>query len=119
MVIDQSWFTSYLSSPKQTVNINGTSSEFLDLSCGVPQGSLLCPLLYLCYSNDMEISVKCNLLSYADDSVIVVSGKDPNSISKTLGVELTSCNQWLIDSNRSLHVGKTECLIFSVREKAP
>ena len=117
MGIDPSWFTSYLSSRKQTVTINGISSEFLDLSCGVPQGSLLGPLLYLCYSNDMEISVKCKLLLYADDSVLVVSGKDPNSISKILGAELASCNQWLIDNNLSLHVGKTECIIFGSKRK--
>ena len=117
MGIDPSWFISYLSNRMQTVSINGISSEFLNLSCGVPQGSLLGPLLYLCYSNDMEISVTCKLLLYADDSVLVVSGKDPDVISKRLGTELASCNQWLIDNNLSLHVGKTECIIFGSKRK--
>ena len=112
MGIDPSWFNSYLSNRKQTVCINGIFSDFLDITCGVPQGSLLGPLLYLCYSNDMEVSVSCKLLLYADDSVLIVSDRQPNVISNKLSRELSSCNQWVIDNKLSLHVGKTECIIF-------
>ena len=117
MGIDPSWFNSYLSNRKQTVCINGIFSDFLDITCGVPQGSLLGPLLYLCYSNDMEVSVSCKLLLYADDSVLIVSDRQPNVISNKLSRELSSCNQWLIDNKLSLHVGKTECIIFGSRRK--
>ena len=92
-------------------------SNFLDITCPVPQGSLLGPLLYMCYSNDMEISVSSRLLLYADDSVLIVSDHNPDVISNKLSADLSSCNEWLIDNKLSLHVGKTECIIFGSKRK--
>ena len=67
------WFQSYLTGRKQLVNMNGSESDYLDIKCGVPQGSILGPLLFLCYPNDMSISINldCKLLLYADDSTIL------------------------------------------------
>ncbi len=79
------WFHSYLTSRKQIVCVNGVVSEYRNVSCGVPQGSLLGPLLFLCYVNDMEISVNCKLLLYGDDNALLVSHKDPEDILETLG----------------------------------
>ena len=64
------WFQSYLTGRKQLVNVNGTESNLEDITCGVPQGSILGPLLFLCYVNDMSIIINsdCKLLFYADDS---------------------------------------------------
>ena len=78
----------------------------MTVKCGVPQGSILGPLLFLCYVNDMPISLKCKLLLYADDSALLVSGSDPNIIADFLSNELKSCRQWLIDIKLSLHLGK-------------
>ena len=103
MGIDPSWFISYLSNRQQLVYIDGINSNVKQLSCGVPQGSLLGPLLYLCYSNDMETSVQNKLLLYADDSVIISSHKDPEVISHSLSADLKSCNDWLINNKLSLH----------------
>ena len=50
--------------------------------CGVPQGSILGPLLFLIYVNDMEASVNCDLILYADDSALLVSSRDPDVIGK-------------------------------------
>ena len=55
--IDPTWFKSYLTNRKQSVSINGELLESLDKSCGVTQDSLLSPLLYVCYSNDIELAV--------------------------------------------------------------
>ena len=112
MGINPNWFRSYLSNRQQLVSIDGISSDFQKISCGVPQGSILGPLLYLCYSNDMVSSVRNKLLLYADDSVILVSNKDPQVVARELSKDLNSCNQWLIDNRLSLHVGKTECILF-------
>ena len=111
------WFQSYLSNRQQIVSVNKAESKPLGLTCGVPQGSLLGPLLFLCYINDMPISVQCKLLLYADDSVLLVSGKDPSDIAESLSTELESCRQWLIDNKLSLHLGKTETILFGTKNK--
>ena len=87
------WFESYLKGRKQKVVVNESCSEAGIVTCGVPQGSILGPLLFLCYINDMPISVKCKLLLYADDSALIVSGSDQNKIEKELLNELGTCRQ--------------------------
>ena len=108
---------SYLSNRQQIVEINGIRSDLMQFSCGVPQGSLLGPLLYLCYSNDMVTSVKNKLLLYADDSVIISSDSNPDMIARDLSLDLESCNNWLINNKLSLHVGKTELILFESRKQ--
>ena len=71
------WFKSYWGGIQQIVIANETRSDPGTVNCGVPQGSILGPLLFLCYVNDMPLSVKCKLLLYADDSALLVSGSDP------------------------------------------
>ena len=115
MGIRSGWFKSYLSDRKQLVSIDGTKSSLQTITCGVPQGSLLGPLLYLCYSNDMEISVQNKLLQYADDSVIIAFNKDYKVVANMLSSDLISCNQWLVDNKLSLHVGTTECILFATK----
>ena len=63
------------------------------------------------------ISKDCKLLLYADDSAIIFSHQDPNVISKKLGCELANCNNWLVDNKLSLHIGKTECILFGSKRK--
>ena len=79
---------SYLMNKTQKVDINGTFCKHRIVPCGVPQGSILGPLLFLIYVNDMESAVKCKLILYADDSALLVSGKDIKVIQETLGKEL-------------------------------
>lgn len=73
----------------------------------------------LCYVNDMTISISkdCKILLYADDSTILYSHKDPEVISKKLGMELQSCSKWLIDNKLSLHLGKTGAILFGSKSK--
>ena len=66
------WFKSYLTGREQIVDVNGTHSTPQKINCGVPQGSILGPLLFLCYVNDMQRAVNCKLLLYADDSALIV-----------------------------------------------
>ena len=62
-------------------------------------------------------SVSCTLLLYADDSTLLISHKDPDIICKELSSQLESCREWLIDNNLSLHLGKTEFIIFGPKHK--
>ena len=107
-----SWFQSYLGDREQCVEVSGRRSDFLNMSCGVPQGSILGPLLFLIYINDLSISVNCGLSLYADDSALIYAHKDPKLIGEHLSLQLTSCQRWLIDNRLSLHVGKTEAILF-------
>ena len=89
-----SWFDSYLPNRTQKVDIYGTFSRPRMVPCGIPQGSILGPLLFLTYVNDMESAVKCKFILYADDSAILVSGKDTKVIQEMLGKEL--CALWVV-----------------------
>ena len=79
---------------------------------GVPQGSILGPLLFLIYVNDMKAAVKCKLLLYADDSALLASSSDVSEIEEILKRELESVSEWLSENRLSLHLGKTESILF-------
>ena len=68
----------------QVTDVDGTMSVAKGIICGVPQDSNLGPLLFLLYITDMSAAVKCKLLLYADDSVLLASGKDIVEIEATL-----------------------------------
>ena len=113
------WFYSYLSNRVQYVSLKGETSEPCTVTCGVPQGSILGPLLFLIYVNDMSVSISedCKLLLYADDSAILFVHRNVNVISEKLSKVLESCSDWLIDNRLSLHLGKTECMLFGPPRK--
>ena len=100
------WFRSYLSNRNQIVNLNDTGSDPSLVVYGVPQGSILGSLLFLCYINDMELSFssECKLLLYADDSAILYSNKDSGIIFDKLSLKLEICSKWLVDNKLSLHI---------------
>ena len=111
-VTSVTWFKSYLSQREQCVEVNGKQSDFLKVTCGVPQGSILGPQLFLLYINDLSASIDCNLSLYADDSALIFAHKDPTHIVEHLSAQLTKCKGWLTDNKLSLHVGKTESILF-------
>ena len=106
------WFRSYLCNRSQLVCINGVNSDSSPIVCGVPQGSILGPLLFLAYVNDMKLSVTCKLLLYADDSALLISGKSLVNIEQQLTTQLNYVHEWLIDNRLSIHLGKTEVILF-------
>ena len=106
------WFGSYLSGRRQCVAVDGVVSEFEEVNCGVPQGSILGPVLFLCYVNDMSVSLGCHLSLYADDSTLVASGKNAAELGRYLSDQLARCKDWMVDNRLSLHLGKTECILI-------
>ena len=85
--------------------------------CGVPQGSILGPLLFSIYVNDMENAVMCDLCLYADDSMLIVSGNNIKQLENTLTKEMENMKDWLDSNKLSLHLGKTESILFGSKKK--
>ena len=108
-----SWFLSYLSNRNQMVRLNEAISPPLKITCGVPQGSILGPLLFLIYINDMNKSVKyCRVHHFADDTNLLYSHKNPKLLRKHMNEDLKSLFNWLCANRLSLNVSKTEFIIF-------
>ena len=93
------------------------SSDFLEVTCGVPQGSILGPILFLCYINDMAACLSCKVSLYADDSTLIASGRSGDELAAYLSDELKCCRDWMTDNKLSLHLGKTECMVFGSKRK--
>ena len=87
------------------------------MTCGVPQGSILGPQLFLVDINDMPAAVKCKRILYADDSALLVAGKNCAIIQQPLSSELESIWEWLIDNTLSLDFGKTESIVFGSKRR--
>ena len=113
------WFQSYLSNRKFTVNLENSFSEVSSMSCGVPQGSILGPLLFLIYVNDMPMAVKCNLFLYADDTCLVFQSKNVKDIEKQLNEDFANICDWFVDNKLSIHFGedKTKSILFASKHK--
>ena len=112
------WFKSYLTKRRQCVSINGTTSESLYTKHGVPQGSVLGPLLFLIYINDLHNCIKHSTVRhFADDTNLLYSIKkkeqDRNrNMVRNLNTDLRSLNQWLLANKISLNSTKTELIFF-------
>ena len=105
------WFQSYLSNRKQFVCINGHTSDSLSITCGVPQGSILGPLLFVLYINDLPNTSK--LLSFhlfADDTNIYCSRKNLNDLELILKQELYAVAEWMKSNRLAVSISKTNFL---------
>ena len=107
------WITSYLTNRSQCVTINNHTSSKLPITCGVPQGSILGPMLFLLYINDIVSSAsKVDFQLFADDTCIFFSHKDKQILENTLNSELALIHDWLVANKLSLNVSKSNLLTF-------
>ena len=107
------WFQSYLHERKQFVSILGFNSSQSTLYHGVPQGSVLGPLLFLIYINDLHNSIKFSTVyHFADDTNLLRIDDSYKRIQYTLNQDLKSLFQWLLANKISLNVTKTELIYF-------
>ena len=113
-----SWFKSYSSGRKQYVLLNGVDSDTKNLTCGVPQRSVLGPLLFLLYINDLpNISNKLKFYLFADDTNIYYESDDLNVLEITMNKELGKLHEWLCLNRLSLNISKTNFVIFHALNK--
>lgn len=112
------WFESYLSDRVQKVKFNGKFSKELKNDYGVPQGSVLGPLLFLIYINDMsKLFDKCSIHLFADDAVIYCSGDNYEEVVRVLNRELKRVIEWLNQHKLKLNCSKCKALIISTNGK--
>ena len=111
--VSNDWVKSYLSNRTQSVSVNGAKSDVSNVTCGVPQGSILGPLLFIIYINDMHRSLlKSSVYHFADDTNLIFSHENPAMIAKVMNSQLAILYDWLCANRLSLNVGKTEFTIF-------
>ena len=102
------WFDNYLTGRTQTVCINGTSSEPMDLNFGVPQGSVLGHLLFLTFIKNLPNCVKqSKVVLYADDTARFFANKDVMTIECVLQEELNSLNNWFHENGLIVNCSET------------
>jgi len=108
-------FNSYLSERFQRVKINGTLSDPCIVRMGIPQGTVLGPILFLIYINDLySYSATSDIISYADDTAILYSAKDWDAAKNMAEKELSKIKEWLDGNFLTLNVAKTKFLTFSI-----
>ena len=115
--VAQNWFRDYLSNRQQYVSINGVNSSYQPVTCGVPQGSILGPLLFILYINDI---VHCSKLLYftlfADDTNLLAADRDLENLIQILNTELDKLSQWFKANKLSLNIKKTNFMVFGKRK---
>ena len=106
-------FANYLSNRKQLTEINNCKSALANVSTGVPQASILGPILFLLYMNDINNCTLFNLLYFADDTTVYRSGPYNKELFDEVNYELINIHTWLCTNTLSLNVKKSKVCIFS------
>ena len=103
------WFSSYYENRSQYVSINGFNSKLDHIHCGVLQGSILVPLLFLIYINDLNCAIRCCLVHhFAEDTNLLNYNNPVKRMNKQVNQGLKNLANWLNANNICLMVNKTE-----------
>ena len=111
------WFVSYLIGRKQFVSVDSCKSDTVEITCGVSQSSVLGPLLFLIFINDLPNAINIfKTILYADESTLLFSfSKDQiPQISLSINEHLLSVNTWLSSNRLAINTSKTKYIVFSI-----
>ena len=106
------WFHSYLTGRQQFTSINGVNSSKKDITCGVPQGSILGPLLFILLINDLPNSSSFSTLLFADDTTLQISGPNLIELYTKANHELEKVSEWFKANKLTLNAKKTKYICF-------
>ena len=116
--VSNDWFKSYLFNRNEYVSINGYEPGLAALNCGVPQGSVLGPLLFLLYINDLNQAIKfCKVHHFADDTSLLCLSNSIKKLNKLVNTDLKHVVNWLNANKISLNVKKSEMIIFKSKQR--
>ena len=108
------WFLSYLTGRTQQTVVENRLSSPMQVKCGVPQGSILGPLLFILYINDLPLQCRQTIPSlYADDTAILAIGNDPSEVSVKLQSDLNHLYVWFCSNKLSVNCLKTHSMLFT------
>lgn len=114
--IAQTWISSYLENRKQYVEIQNNKSQLLQVTCGVPQGSVLGPLLFNLYINNIcEVSQIVETILFADDTNLLCCGENLEKLLETMEKEVSRMKIWFDENKLTLNLSKTKFIIFGNR----
>ena len=110
------WVTNYLTNRVQKCTVNGHTSEEQPITCGVPQGSILGPLLFLLFINDIDVNfVHSKVLLYADDTVIYATHRDETFAHLWMNEDLSVLYNWCNKNHLTINLKKTKLMVFGTR----
>ena len=101
----------------QYVSLENHQSNPKKINYGVPQGSVLGPLLFNIYVNDISTSVSCTPRLFADDTCLIVDDKNINDLHKKITTEITSLNKWMIANKLTLNLSKSNLILIQPKSR--
>ena len=112
------WFKSYLYERSQSVTVGGNISKSLPLNTGVPQGSILDPLLFIIYTSDLPLCLplECKLFIYADDLTMTCSSSNINEIENNLNTALGRIYDWCVRNKLTINANKTKSMLIGSKQ---
>ena len=112
------WFKSYLDNRMQKCFVNGSLSDSQPLICGIPQGTILGPLLFLLYINDLpNCLANAHPRMYADDTHLTFASNDVAHLEENMNDDLDKITEWLTANNLTLNSSKTEFMLIGSRQR--
>ena len=111
-------FASFLTNRFQFVSISNVKSNFMPITCGVPQGSVLGPLLFTLYINDISNCTTCKPGLFADDTCLMLNNRNLSQLNSNIDEDITTVNNWMIANKLTLNIAKSSVILINSNNKS-